>query len=72
MNSINIEVSRCPQNHVCPVISICHDGAISQKKPFSAREINEEKCSECRGVRIIAVTGRFKENSDFQVDFFLH
>jgi ferredoxin len=47
MNSIGIEASRCPQNHVCPVIRICPAGAISQSTAFSAPVIDEDKCTEC-------------------------
>ena len=47
MNEIRIEASRCPQNHFCPVLSICPAGAISQKGPFSAPLINYDKCTSC-------------------------
>ncbi len=47
MNAIRIEASKCPQNHVCPVINICPSGAIVQKTDFSAPEIIGEKCAEC-------------------------
>jgi Fe-S-cluster-containing hydrogenase component 2 len=47
MNSIRIEASKCPKNHYCPVIKICPSGAISQKNPFSAPEIDQEKCTFC-------------------------
>jgi ferredoxin len=47
MNTIKIEASRCPQNHVCPVIRVCPAGAITQKTPFSAPEIEESKCTKC-------------------------
>jgi Fe-S-cluster-containing hydrogenase component 2 len=47
MHTIKIEASRCPQNHICPVIRVCPVGAISQKSPFSAPEIDEDKCTAC-------------------------
>jgi|WetSurMetagenome_2_1015567.scaffolds.fasta_scaffold1426577_2 Fe-S-cluster-containing hydrogenase component 2 len=47
MITIKVEASRCPQNHTCPVINICPEGALSQKSPFSAPEIDEGKCAEC-------------------------
>jgi len=47
MHTIKVEASRCPQNHVCPVIRVCPAGAITQKDPFSAPEIDEEKCTIC-------------------------
>jgi ferredoxin len=47
MLKVEIEASRCPQNHTCPVIRICPAGAISQRNPFSAPEIDDEKCTSC-------------------------
>jgi ferredoxin len=47
MLKIEIEASRCPQNHICPVMRICPAGAISQRSPFSAPEIDEDKCTSC-------------------------
>ncbi|MBW6502438.1 MAG: 4Fe-4S binding protein [Bacteroidales bacterium] len=47
MTHVRIEASRCPQNHFCPVIRVCPAGAISQKNPFSAPEIDHEKCTSC-------------------------
>jgi|WetSurMetagenome_2_1015567.scaffolds.fasta_scaffold1421702_1 ferredoxin len=47
MNLITIDESRCTKNHVCPVIRICPSGAVSQKSPFSAPDIDKLKCTEC-------------------------
>ena len=37
----------CPQNHNCPSLSICPVGAITQKSPYNAPEIDEGKCTGC-------------------------
>ena len=47
MSSIGVEASRCPQNHYCPVLRVCHVGAISQISPFSAPVIDENRCTGC-------------------------
>jgi Fe-S-cluster-containing hydrogenase component 2 len=44
---IVINKNMCPQNHPCPTVNICPVGAITQSSPFSAPEINEEKCTGC-------------------------
>ena len=46
MNNIKIDSSKCPQDHVCPLVKICPVGAISQEG-FSAPKINHEKCIRC-------------------------
>lgn len=43
---LNVVIERCPKNHVCPAISVCPVGAISQDG-FNAPSINEEKCIKC-------------------------
>ncbi|MFN8242365.1 MAG: 4Fe-4S binding protein [Bacteroidales bacterium] len=47
MIQVRIEPSRCPQNHFCPVIRVCPQGAINQESPFSAPVIDESKCTNC-------------------------
>ena len=37
----------CPQNHLCPVISMCPKGAIKQQSPFQAPSIDNGKCTKC-------------------------
>ena len=44
---IVIRKNMCPQNHPCPTVHVCPTGAITQASPFSAPEINEEKCTKC-------------------------
>lgn len=47
MKKIQIDETHCPQNHVCPVISRCPMGAISQESPNKAPQIDAEKCTAC-------------------------
>lgn len=44
----NIQVisERCPQNHLCPAIKACPQGAISQDSSL-APHIDKLKCTDC-------------------------
>ncbi len=44
---IAVNVQACPQNHPCPAVQYCPEGAIIQDDIFSAPRIDEEKCTEC-------------------------
>ena len=37
---------KCPQDHVCPMIRLCKQEAISQEG-FQAPAIDDEKCIDC-------------------------
>ena len=37
----------CPQNHPCPAVSTCPQGAIVQDNIFSAPRIDHDLCTEC-------------------------
>ena len=43
---IKINPKRCPQNHRCPAVRVCHFGALSQKG-FELPEIDKDKCTRC-------------------------
>lgn len=43
---IHVNKNRCPQNHPCPSIRVCPEGALSQKG-FGAPTVDENKCLEC-------------------------
>ena len=47
--TMNIEIvwSRCPKNHVCPIIRVCPAGAISQETIYHAPVIDKDKCTNC-------------------------
>lgn len=42
----NVNKDKCPQDHRCPAIKICPNGAIEQVN-FELPTINQEKCTEC-------------------------
>lgn len=43
---IVVDPNKCPQNHICPLINLCLEKAISQKGN-ELPEIDREKCIEC-------------------------
>ncbi len=43
---IVIRAEFCPQNHPCPTISVCPEGAISQVG-YAAPTVDESKCISC-------------------------
>ncbi|NTW30309.1 MAG: 4Fe-4S binding protein [Candidatus Moranbacteria bacterium] len=45
-STVKVNASKCPQDHVCPLIRICPAGAISQDG-FSAPTIDHSKCVAC-------------------------
>ena len=44
---IEVNVYACPQNHSCPAVSSCPEGAIVQDDIFSAPSIDHELCTDC-------------------------
>jgi ferredoxin len=44
---IQVTESSCPQNHQCPAMQCCPEGAIIQDDIFSAPLIDDERCTEC-------------------------
>lgn len=44
--ALSISPNYCPQNHHCPIISVCPVGAISQNG-YGLPIIDETKCTEC-------------------------
>ncbi|MCL2433423.1 MAG: 4Fe-4S binding protein [Clostridia bacterium] len=42
-----INPAKCPQNHMCPSIAVCPQGAISQKDIYALPEVNADKCVLC-------------------------
>lgn len=53
--AIIIDAKLCPQNHRCPMLSVCPAGAITQEG-FGLPVIDPEKCIECG--KCIKVCGR--------------
>jgi len=46
MSTVHVDASKCPKDHVCPLIRICPAGAIGQEG-YSAPVIDHEKCRSC-------------------------
>jgi len=46
MSKVKVESEKCPQDHPCPLVSICPVGAISQEG-YGAPMIDKEKCIAC-------------------------
>ncbi|MEI6499194.1 MAG: 4Fe-4S binding protein [bacterium] len=44
--AIEIDISKCPQNHICPAIMVCPVGALSQEG-FDAPSVDHDKCLDC-------------------------
>ena len=44
---IQVTESFCPQNHLCPAVRYCPEGAIVQDDIFTAPRIDHERCTEC-------------------------
>ncbi|OHD55624.1 MAG: 4Fe-4S ferredoxin [Spirochaetes bacterium GWF1_51_8] len=59
---IEIRSEFCPQNHPCPVMRICPEGAISQQG-YGAPIIDHEKCTGCRKCSRACSTFEWVENA---------
>ena len=46
MKKLKIIVERCPKNHKCPAVKVCHVKALSQKD-FNAPIVDHNKCIKC-------------------------
>jgi ferredoxin len=44
--AITVNASRCPQNHRCPLLSVCPAEAITQER-YGLPVIDKTKCAEC-------------------------
>ena len=44
--ALTVDDLRCPQNHRCPLLTVCPVGAITQSG-FGLPVIDPEKCIEC-------------------------
>jgi Fe-S-cluster-containing hydrogenase component 2 len=44
---MTVNAEKCPQNHKCPVIETCPQGAITQTDICSLPVIDKEKCVVC-------------------------
>lgn len=46
MKKLVVIKNRCPQNHPCPSIRICPEGALKQQG-YNAPEVDNEICIKC-------------------------
>ena len=44
---IEVNVQACPQNHACPAVRSCPEGAIVQDDIYTAPRVVDELCTEC-------------------------
>lgn len=44
--ALEVNKSKCPQNHRCPAVSVCPVGALSQKS-VEAPSVDPELCTAC-------------------------
>ena len=43
---LTVRKERCPENHACPSMKVCPQGAIRQKG-YAAPTVDREKCIQC-------------------------
>ncbi|QZE14833.1 4Fe-4S binding protein [Halosquirtibacter laminarini] len=61
--ALSIDPHRCPQNHKCPMLSICKYDAITQNG-YGLPVIDKEKCVECgKCVRYCGMQAVHKEKN---------
>lgn len=59
--ALRINKDLCPQNHRCPMLTICPVNAISQEG-FGLPKIDEDKCIECgKCARVCGMQAVYKE-----------
>jgi ferredoxin len=44
---IAVNVQACPQNHPCPAVQYCPEGALLQDSIYEAPRIDYDKCTGC-------------------------
>ena len=44
---IHVNERSCPQNHPCPAVGRCPEGAIVQYASCLAPSIDDERCTDC-------------------------
>ncbi|MCR3922322.1 MAG: 4Fe-4S binding protein [Firmicutes bacterium] len=44
--SIIVNLNLCPQNHACPAVTVCPEGALTQTR-YNAPMIDGDKCIDC-------------------------
>jgi ferredoxin len=57
--AVTILKERCPQNHPCPSVRVCPQGALMQKE-FLAPVVDGDKCTDCAKCVRFCPMGAFK------------
>ena len=60
MSKVTIDKTKCPQDHVCPSMSICPVNAIKQEG-YLAPTIDKDKCIGCMKCVKFCPKGAFKK-----------
>lgn len=58
---IIVNSQKCPQNHVCPSMTVCPMGAISQTDPYALPVVDAEKCIVCGKCMRFCPKGAFEK-----------
>ncbi len=58
---IIVNSAKCPQNHLCPSIAVCPQGAISQKDIYSLPLVDETACVICEKCMRFCPKGAFEK-----------
>lgn len=62
--ALTIDAARCPQNHRCPLLTVCPVDAISQQG-YGLPVIDADKCIECgKCVKLCGMQAVYKEQSN--------
>jgi len=56
-----VNAAKCPQNHRCPPITVCPNGAISQKNIYALPEIDDKLCILCGKCMQFCPKGAFEK-----------
>ena len=59
--AVKVDKKICPQNHPCPSVRVCPVGALIQKG-FSAPQVDENKCIECKKCVRFCPMGAIRED----------
>ena len=60
MKSVKVIDHLCPQNHPCPVVGMCPQGAIQQNSPFRAPTIDKKLCTNCSACTYFCAYGAIR------------
>ncbi|AIZ56115.1 4Fe-4S binding domain protein [Candidatus Methanoplasma termitum] len=57
---MTVNKAKCPQDHKCPAIKVCPNGAISQKTIYSLPEVDPALCVLCGACEDFCPKGAFE------------